>query len=150
MLLRSAVLLAITLYQRHLSPLKGFSCAYRIHTGCASCSVLGSRSIRRYGVWLGIGVLRQRFERCGVAHERLIRRSHFPSGQAGFCDVGCDLPCDFLAPDCAGSVCNGCSGCDLPCDCGDWGRSKKKEKEEKYVYIPPRSKRWEGGKEGAL
>lgn len=153
MLLRSAVLFAIALYQRHLSPLKGFSCAYRVHTGSASCSVLGSRSIRRYGVWHGIGVLKRRFERCSAAHQRFTQRRHLPRSQAGFCDIGCDLPCDFSAPDCDGSSCGGCGACDSPCDCGDWRRSKKtevKERREKYVYIPPRSKRWEGGKDGAL
>ena len=52
--LRCLALCAITFYQRCLSPAKGFSCAYRFHTGCQSCSVLGYRAIRRFGVWRGL------------------------------------------------------------------------------------------------
>jgi putative component of membrane protein insertase Oxa1/YidC/SpoIIIJ protein YidD len=45
-----AFLLAIGLYQKYLSPHKGFCCAYRTHTGRAGCSALGFRAVRRYGV----------------------------------------------------------------------------------------------------
>ena len=48
--LKILALAAITLYQRFVSPRKGFSCAYRFHTGGPSCSVLGFRAVRRYGV----------------------------------------------------------------------------------------------------
>ncbi len=37
-MMQRLVLWAIEVYQRHLSPRKGFSCAYRCHTGHASCS----------------------------------------------------------------------------------------------------------------
>jgi len=53
---RDLALLAITLYQRHLSPYKGFRCAYALHTGRASCSRLGYRAIRRHGL-RGLGLL---------------------------------------------------------------------------------------------
>ena len=49
-LLRALALRAIGLYQRHLSPRKGFACAYRARTGGASCSELGFRAIRRFGL----------------------------------------------------------------------------------------------------
>jgi putative component of membrane protein insertase Oxa1/YidC/SpoIIIJ protein YidD len=51
---KTLLLTLIRLYQRHVSPRKGFACAYRVHTGCASCSHLGYRAIRRYGVWQGL------------------------------------------------------------------------------------------------
>ena len=44
---------AIGAYQRYLSPYKGFCCAYRAHTGRASCSALGARVIRRHGLLAG-------------------------------------------------------------------------------------------------
>lgn len=120
------VLLAIRLYQRHLSRLKGFCCAYRKHTGRASCSQLGYRAVRRVGMAGGIQVLSVRLYLCGVAHRRfasaLVRP---PLAQRGDCDLGgCDAPSD----------CN----CDLPGDCGNGGEGgKRKKKDEKQVHLPP-------------
>lgn len=99
------MLLAIRAYQRHLSPRKGFSCAYRVHTGCASCSQVGYRAIQRYGL-PGLAVLRQRLTRCGDMH----RRHHPPrpvNYQAGECDIG---GCDSGACD----ACSNCGSCDWP------------------------------------
>ncbi|VEB44117.1 Uncharacterised protein [Chromobacterium violaceum] len=45
----------IRIYQRHLSPRKGFGCAYRAGTGRAGCSGLAFRAIRRYGLRRGAG-----------------------------------------------------------------------------------------------
>jgi len=128
--MKTAALVAITLYQRYVSPYKGYRCAYHYHTGCATCSRLGFRAIRRYGVWAGIGLLRERLERCGIAYRRYAR-AHLPQRmQRGFID-GCDIPCDG---DCLSSIpCDG--GCG---DCGNWGGGddKKKKTEEVSVHIP--------------
>ncbi len=137
--MRSVALLAIAFYQRHLSPHKGFSCAYGVHTGCASCSVLGYRAIRRYGVWKGCGVLSQRMERCGIAHRRHHRWA--PAGlraQQGFADCSCDLP-DL---DCASGACDALSACDIAdgCSCDLPGRSKRAPEHEASVHLPQRSR----------
>lgn len=142
--MRRVALAAIRFYQRYISPYKGFRCAYRVHTGCASCSVLGYRAIRRHGVVAGLSLLRKRTQRCGVAHREMVSttRRTFRK-QYGFCDMGCDLPVDC--------------GCDLPigkgassigeflscCDCAscDWSnRNRKKSDDEKYVVIRPKVK----------
>jgi uncharacterized protein len=137
---RSFCLWAIHLYQRHISPHKGFSCAYRVHTGRSSCSALGARAIRRFGVFPGIKMLQNRLHRCGVSHRRYAPPSmRPPSRQRGDCDVGCDLPCD--------SGCDGPSGkglsrwCDLAdcadaCSC-DWPQRKNRKKDQD-IYIPPK------------
>ncbi|WP_416136278.1 membrane protein insertion efficiency factor YidD [Aquabacterium sp. A7-Y] len=132
--MRSFILAAIRGYQRYLSPYKGYCCAWRCHTGRASCSTLGYRAVRRYGVLNGLAILRRRTYLCGVAHRRhspAPRRP--PAPQRGDCDVGCDLPW----PD-------GCRVLDA-CNCGscDWPERKRKQRrsEERYVYIPPNS-RW--------
>lgn len=128
--LRRLVLAAIRFYQRHLSPHKGFACAYRVHTGRASCSSLGYRTVRRHGVFDGLALLRRRTYLCGVAHRRHALAGTRPHArQRGECD--CDLPCDFDASDC--------------CDC-DWpDRDKKKRQgDEKQVHIPPFSGRRSG------
>lgn len=148
--MRSLLLAAIRAYQRHLSPRKGFCCAYRHHTGRASCSTLGYRAVRRHGVLAGLALLRRRLGLCGVAY----RRFHVPqetprrpltlARQRGECDLGCDLPCD--GPDdlpgkrALGRACD----CMSYCDCGscDWPeRKKKKQADERDVYIPPRRSR---------
>ena len=46
-MLRYLALCAIRFYQRHLSPKKGFGCAYRIVYGGCGCSDVGYRLIRR-------------------------------------------------------------------------------------------------------
>ena len=151
--MRSAALAAIQFYQRYVSPFKGFCCAYRQHTGRASCSALGYRAVRRFGVLSGLALVRERTSRCGIAHRRFTLHSR-PSlhAQQGVCDVGCDLPCDANCD----LPCH--SGCELPsgrtfsnvcnyfscCDCGscDWpSRRRKSSAEEKYVYIPPAQSR---------
>ena len=64
--MKQLALAAIRLYQRHLSPHKGFCCAYRVHTGRASCSSLGYRAIRRFGLWLGLVILHRRLDKVSL------------------------------------------------------------------------------------
>jgi uncharacterized protein len=137
--MRAIALKSIRLYQRFLSPYKGFSCAYRVHTGSRSCSALGYRAISRYGFAGGISVLRKRLHLCGVAYRRFgATAQRFRELQRGSMDCACDLPCDGdCSPDlnCGSNgrvlswCCDGCS-CDGPA-------RKKKSPEEKYVYLPP-------------
>ncbi len=124
-------LAAIRFYKRHISPHKGFSCAYRVHVGACSCSTLGLRAISRYGAWRGLGVLRLRLGQCHLAAEELRRAPRLvaPRGQGGFID--CDIPCDASCVDgCSlGDGCSGTDACEIfAClDCGDdctwWGTS---------------------------
>ncbi|MBK8338439.1 MAG: membrane protein insertion efficiency factor YidD [Sterolibacteriaceae bacterium] len=130
-LLRALALRAIGLYQRHLSPRKGFACAYRARTGGASCSELGFRAIRRFGLRAGLRVLDARLARCRLAASLQRRRTGWPRAQAGDCD--CDLPCSpFDACD------------DASCD---WPRSERKaarRKDRKPPRLPasePREQR---------
>ena len=135
--MRSVMLALIRLYQRYISPYKGFCCAYRCHTGRQSCSALGFRAIRRYGVLSGVAVLRRRLDLCGVAHRRYsppFNRAF--QTQRGMCDVGCDVPCDCSDVDACSLLdfvnCCDCSGCDWP------GRKQKEKEQAQYVYLPPR------------
>ena len=114
--MKAVALALISGYQKYLSPYKGFCCAYGAHTGHASCSALGYRAVRRFGVWHGTQVLDARLAKCGVAARRYARTSL--QGQAGFCDMACD-PTDI----------------DL-CDCCDW--RKKSRKRNDRTHVPPR------------
>lgn len=138
--MKALALLLIRLYQRHLSPRKGYRCAYRAHTGRASCSALGVRAVRRHGAWRGYALLRRRLDRCGAIHRRhpAARRAH---RQAGFCDLPCELPCD--GGDAAGA-CDVLSGLG---DCGSCGggREARPERREK-IEVRIRSKKVLGGR----
>jgi len=139
--LRTLALAAITGYKRYLSPHKGFSCAYRNRTGCASCSTLGFRAIRRYGTAGGIRVLRKRLYKCGVTHRRFAERPLRPfRKQRGECDPGCDFSgCDLFGDCDLGSGRSWLRACDF-LDCGnacDWSRRDKPREEERDVHIPP-------------
>ncbi|MBL8472948.1 MAG: membrane protein insertion efficiency factor YidD [Rhodocyclaceae bacterium] len=131
--MKRLALIAIRLYQRLLSPHKGFTCAYRHHTGRAGCSELGYRAIRRFGLLGGLRVLRERLYKCGVAWRRANAAKPRLNRQAGVCDASCDLPCDA---DMGGCACDLLSSCDLPGDCGKrWTR--RRGSGDKWVYLPP-------------
>jgi hypothetical protein len=111
-----------------LSPRKGFCCAYRSHTGNASCSALGYRAVRRYGVWRGQMVLNGRFEKCGTTYRR-----HHPvtlRGQAGYCEVG-DCGISDLA--CVNPCLNGCMNCNWT-----WQSREIRQQEKQKNARPPR------------
>jgi uncharacterized protein len=102
-------LAAIRLYQRFISPYKGFSCALRVATGGASCSAYGHAVIARFGLRRGLGLLDRRLALCGHVHRQMPRppapvRHPRVQYQQGFCDAPCDLPCD------------GPGHCHFPCD----------------------------------
>jgi putative component of membrane protein insertase Oxa1/YidC/SpoIIIJ protein YidD len=112
--MRWLALLLIRIYQRFISPYKGYGCAHRIATGEVGCSGYGKRVIDRYGFLKGVALLRRRFYDCHWHYEHMRAqppqvRPHL-SSQAGFIDCdGCDVPsggCEM--PDCGstGSVCN--------------------------------------------
>ncbi|UCV12807.1 membrane protein insertion efficiency factor YidD [Dechloromonas denitrificans] len=63
-MLRYAAAQAIGSYQRHISPKKGFACAFRVHTGHCSCSEFARRFVLRAGVWRLLHALPRRFIRC--------------------------------------------------------------------------------------
>ena len=132
--MKALALAAIRFYQRYISPRKGFCCAYAAYTSDASCSALGHRAIRRFGLCNGIKVLDQRLARCGAASAMLARaaqrRVPHQRRQAGFLDCGgCDVGgCDGAGcgdlPNCSGGKgsglnlgdCLDCGGCDWPAD----------------------------------
>ena len=133
---RTLALAAIRIYQRLVSPHKGFVCAYRVHTGRCSCSELGYRAIRRLGLGKGWLVLCERTARCGVAHRRHNPARPRPlARERGDCAI--DLPCDLDLMPSRGQldVCDVFSCCDAG-SC-DWPDRKNKRREERYVYIPP-------------
>jgi uncharacterized protein len=143
--LRQLAVLAVLFYQRWISPRKGFSCSYRIHTGRSSCSALGLRAIRRYGILQGVLLLRRRTDLCGVAHRRFTT-SQTPMWrlkERGSCDFPCDVPCDGNGCDMPKVNLKGCTDHVSCCDCCDWPSRKEKKGKDKeredQVYLPPKA-----------
>ena len=134
-MLQTLALALIRLYQRRLSPRKGFRCAYSVHTGARPCSALGYRAIRWRGLWIGLMLLRQRLQRCGAEHRR--RAPPRPLlAQRGDCDLSCvDLPCDGGDADCGRGAHGKCSALDGlrvldGCNC-DWPWGNREQKPRK-------------------
>jgi putative component of membrane protein insertase Oxa1/YidC/SpoIIIJ protein YidD len=122
-------LATILIYQKYISPFKGFSCAYRAYTGQLSCSAHGYKSIERYGIFIGLKLIRRRLKKCRLKYRNHVsvielekNRMVYMRHQAGFCDADCDIGvCDII--DLGSCACDGLSDCDL--DFGKWKRRKK-------------------------
>ena len=65
-------LAAITAYQRHLSPRKGFCCAHRVQHGGPSCSEYARQTLTVYGLWRTVPLLWQRLCACREAARAFI------------------------------------------------------------------------------
>jgi len=109
-------IMTLVIYQRHLSPHKGFCCAHRVRHGGLSCSEYARQTILDLGWRRSLAAVRVRLRACRVAaleltledeSERKKRRRDqvlecLPDG----CDIGAD-GCD--------------SGC-VPDSCGRLGK----------------------------
>jgi putative component of membrane protein insertase Oxa1/YidC/SpoIIIJ protein YidD len=119
----------IELYQRYLSPYKGFRCAHRARKTCrtSSCSQFAKRAIARVGVIAGLPLIGRRFERCKQSARVLDyepqtdRRKQEQRNVLEGCDPGsaCDADGCFLAGDALQGLPDACSGLHhAPHNCG--------------------------------
>lgn len=141
--MRELALTAIGVYQRYVSPHKGFCCAYRARTGRASCSALGARAIRRWGLRRGLAVLKLRLRRCGEVYRECRIDVPLPrlatASQRGHCDV--DLGLDDGCCD-AADVCD-CGGCDWPSRQSRQEGAQLRRKPDKTTRWNAATQRWE-------
>jgi putative component of membrane protein insertase Oxa1/YidC/SpoIIIJ protein YidD len=73
-LTRSTSAMLISGYQKYLSPHKGFSCAHRVWHRGESCSQYTKRAIVERGLISAFPLVRERFQECKVANDRLQQR----------------------------------------------------------------------------
>ncbi|WP_414517731.1 membrane protein insertion efficiency factor YidD [Nostoc sp. PCC 9305] len=66
--LRSVAIGIIGVYQRHLSPRKGYSCAHRIVYGGDSCSEYVKNALADKSLFESTLLARQRFRECNIAY----------------------------------------------------------------------------------
>ncbi|MCC5637056.1 membrane protein insertion efficiency factor YidD [Nostoc sp. CHAB 5844] len=146
-LTRRVSVTAITGYQKHISPYKGFVCAHRILHGGESCSQYIKRVIAQEGLRIAFIKSRTRFQACKQANLILHSQSHNsgasasedeadiqqPKKENGSNDLSCgdwaDLACncpEFMSEiaACGATDCSvlDCSGADCSfLDCGSCG-----------------------------
>jgi putative component of membrane protein insertase Oxa1/YidC/SpoIIIJ protein YidD len=65
----------IVVYQKFISPYKGFRCAHAALHESLSCSEYGKRSIQQHGVIEGVFLLKARFEGCSLAADEMKRHN---------------------------------------------------------------------------
>ena len=65
------LLFLINIYQRWVSPNKGFTCAHRAYFGRSTCSAYGKRAVYKYGALTGVTLIFRRFKSCSVALKKL-------------------------------------------------------------------------------
>ena len=76
---------SIDLYQKYISPNKGWKCAYAVaHVGELSCSEFGKVAIQNWGTVRGLNQLNDRFKGCGIAYAALGGQNN--TANAGCCD----------------------------------------------------------------
>lgn len=148
-MLKKISLALISLYQKYISPYKGFKCAHGMYTSEITCSSYGKKVISKFGLFTGLKLLNRRFIDCRWSSEKLkkenkinavsdYKRYIFVGGkrinQNGDCDCGgCDIAGDII-PDCGSvdSKGNSCISdvCDIS-DLCDWGNDNDGKKSEK-------------------
>ncbi len=75
-MLNRSVAIAITGYQKYISPYKGFCCAHRVKHGGMSCSEYVKQALLHHGIWPAIPVVKQRFQACKLAASALRAESN--------------------------------------------------------------------------
>jgi putative component of membrane protein insertase Oxa1/YidC/SpoIIIJ protein YidD len=70
-LTKMIVVFLISFYQRFLSPLKGFSCAYRVYHDSPSCSAYVKQVFLEQDFKVAIAMANQRFDECEKANRLL-------------------------------------------------------------------------------
>ena len=82
-----AAILAIEIYQNHISPYNNHRCPHGLLHGEETCSQFGKRVISERGLCCGLWMLRDRFDECREAHR--ILQEHPETAKAGFCCFSC-------------------------------------------------------------
>lgn len=97
----------IEVYQRWVSPYKGFHCAHHHLHQTGTCSNAVKQLVVEKGVLGALPFVRQRVQACRQAYQVL---SCSPT------ELACDMPCDVSFGDCGGGSTGASEACILPCE----------------------------------
>lgn len=121
--MKSVLVFAIRLYQRYLSPHKGFCCAHAYVHGGSSCSQAVIDILNEQGVYGSYHSIRQRFQDCkqaylSVKRKKSKKRSKSSQNKASKRNRDNDA-CDCVPLECLPSPSTKSEACDcLPCGFG--------------------------------
>jgi len=68
---RYFLIVIINVYQRWVSPRKGFCCAHHVCFGRSTCSVYAKKAIFKHGSFTGVKLLNRRFIACSSAFKSI-------------------------------------------------------------------------------
>ena len=108
--MRLLLIFLISVYQRFISPYKGFNCAHHVLHGEQTCSNAVKNLISENGLLSALPLIRGRFAECREAFNIIVDQSV----TAHHADIACDLPCDISLGSCGGESVETVSSC--PCD----------------------------------
>tara|TARA_R110000868_G_scaffold408587_1_gene691983 strand:- start:3078 stop:3344 length:267 start_codon:yes stop_codon:yes gene_type:complete len=69
--MKSIGLLLINIYQKYISPRKGFKCAYGQITGRWTCSSFGKIAISKHGLLKGVLLINRQMKNCERLHFKI-------------------------------------------------------------------------------
>ena len=110
--MRHFFIFLISLYQKYISPYKGFRCAYGCYHKTSSCSAIIKNIIAEQGLLAGWPLIKQQFKQCQTAYSLLINDDEQPPPPEN--ESSCYRECKKETEDCIGQVaCEiGCGSCD--------------------------------------
>jgi putative component of membrane protein insertase Oxa1/YidC/SpoIIIJ protein YidD len=131
--MKSLAIMAINLYQKYISPYKGFRCAYGVYHQNGTCSTIIKSHIEKHGLIKAYPMIRGQFDACKVAYSALQTITH-EEEEASNCwgktkkhseDAvdGAQCACDgydlYSSGACGDGGCGNSCSCDggIPCDC---------------------------------
>ncbi len=71
----------ITLYQRFISPYKGFRCAYGVYYGKGTCSGIVKQIVLTQGLFRGWSAIVSQFRACRCAYHQLAQQADDDAGE---------------------------------------------------------------------
>ena len=70
-MISKSVIYTIDLYQKYLSPYKGYCCAYKVYHNDISYSEFTKSIIKDLGFFQAIALIKQRFKDCKISSEKI-------------------------------------------------------------------------------
>jgi len=124
--MKTIAIWGINLYQKYLSPYKGYRCAYGVYHQNGTCSSIIKSHIQEHGLIKAYPMIRGQFDACKVAYAALQARSEEEQNESCWKSAK-DEAKEQAVEEGAGCACDSCSGVDcgescscdvgVPCDC---------------------------------
>ena len=78
---------SIEVYQKFISPHKGYKCAYGVLHETGGCSEIVQQIILTQGVYFGMDAIKNQFVNCSIANDRLTKDIRSSEPDFGCCSI---------------------------------------------------------------